>query len=161
MLPVRHNHLGKAPNPEVLGKFHNIFLLNDLKFIFNKILKILISFTRALNSSIHSSSSGGFSTWGLAPQCAAAAAAAGGRVAPQENYYNNPLPCVGGAGGAQNRYQITPTGQHPPPLPPYFPAGGTGQLPPRNIHIHYPPPRHAVSEYQPTGTHNSRCSNGR
>ncbi|KAM7342001.1 roundabout guidance receptor 1 isoform 2-T7 [Cochliomyia hominivorax] len=114
----------------------------------------------ALNSSIHSSSSGGFSTWGMTPQCAAAAAAAG-RVPPQENYYNNPLPCVG---GSQNRYQITPTAQHPPPLPPYFPPGsgvGTGQLPPRNIHIHYPPPRHAVSEYQPTGTHNSRCSNGR
>ncbi|XP_065367067.1 roundabout homolog 2 isoform X1 [Calliphora vicina] len=112
----------------------------------------------ALNSSIHSSSSGGFSTWGMAPQCAAGA---GGRVPPQENYYNNPLPCVG---GSQNRYQITPTAQHPPPLPPYFPPGagvGTAQLPPRNIHIHYPPPRHAVSEYQPTGTHNSRCSNGR
>ncbi|XP_073845114.1 roundabout guidance receptor 1 [Musca autumnalis] len=110
----------------------------------------------ALNSSIHSSSSGGFSTWGMAPQCAASA----GARPPQENYYNNPLPCVG---GTQNRYQITPTGQHPPPLPPYFPpgAGGTAQLPPRNIHIHYPAPRHAMSEYQPTGTHNSRCSNGR
>uniref|UniRef100_W8BH41 Roundabout-2 n=1 Tax=Ceratitis capitata TaxID=7213 RepID=W8BH41_CERCA len=106
----------------------------------------------ALNSSIHSSSSGGFSTWGVAPQCVASR--------PTENYYNNPLPCVG---GAQNRYQITPTGQHPPPLPPYFPPGaaGTAQLPPRNIHIHYPAPRHAMSEYQPTGTNNSRCSNGR
>ncbi|XP_067632868.1 protein sax-3 isoform X2 [Eurosta solidaginis] len=106
----------------------------------------------ALNSSIHSSSSGGFSTWGVAPQCVASR--------PSENYYNNPLPCVG---GTQNRYQITPTGQHPPPLPPYFPPGaaGTAQLPPRNIHIHYPAPRHAISEYQPTGTHNSRCSNGR
>lgn len=91
----------------------------------------------------------------MAPQCAAS-----GARPPQENYYNNPLPCVG---GTQNRYQITPTGQHPPPLPPYFPpgAGGTAQLPPRNIHIHYPAPRHAMSEYQPTGTHNSRCSNGR
>ncbi|XP_049308729.1 protein sax-3 isoform X1 [Bactrocera dorsalis] len=106
----------------------------------------------ALNSSIHSSSSGGFSTWGVSPQCVASR--------PTENYYNNPLPCVG---GSQNRYQITPTAQHPPPLPPYFPPGaaGTAQLPPRNIHIHYPAPRHAMSEYQPTGTHNSRCSNGR
>ncbi|XP_037954600.1 protein sax-3 isoform X2 [Teleopsis dalmanni] len=106
----------------------------------------------ALNSSIHSSSSGGFSSWGVAPQCAS--------TRQQENYYNNPLPCVG---GAQNRYQITPTGQHPPPLPPYYPqaVAGTAQLPQRNIHIHYPPPRHAISEYQPSGTHNSRCSNGR
>ncbi|KAL9916311.1 roundabout guidance receptor 1 isoform 4-T5 [Glossina fuscipes fuscipes] len=113
----------------------------------------------ALNSSIHSSSSGGFSTWGMAPQCVVGGAGSGRPT--QENYYNNPLPCVGG--GGQNRYQVTPTGQHPPPLPPYYPTGAaaTAQLPPRNIHIHYPAPRHALSEYQPGGTHNSRCSNGR
>ncbi|XP_055837624.1 roundabout homolog 2 isoform X2 [Episyrphus balteatus] len=117
-------------------------------------------------STHQSSSSGGFSTWGVAPQnqhCGPAASNAGG-VNRQENYYNNPLPCVGVVGhpGGQSRYQITPTGQHPPPLPPYYPPGQVpAGMPTRNIHIHYPPPRHAVSDYQPTGTQNSRCSNGR
>ncbi|XP_017959892.1 protein sax-3 isoform X1 [Drosophila navojoa] len=102
-----------------------------------------------LNASIHSSSSGGFSAWGVSPQCAAGC--------PQENLYSNPLSSVG---GTQNRYQITPTSQHPPPLPPYFATtggGGGGDMASRNIHIHYPTQRHAVSEYQA-----SRCgSNSR
>ncbi|EDW74310.1 uncharacterized protein Dwil_GK21847 [Drosophila willistoni] len=96
-----------------------------------------------LNASIHSSSSGGFSAWGVSPQYAAG---------QPENLYSNPLSSVGGGvgGGAQNRYQITPTSQHPPQLPPYFatqPGGGVvvggGGAP--NLHIPYPTQR---SEYQ-------------
>lgn len=69
--------------------------------------------------------------------------------------YSNPL---SGVGGTQNRYQITPTSQHPPPLPPYFATTGAGDMAARNIHIHYPTQRHAVSEYQ-AGLSATRCAN--
>ncbi|KAM8711248.1 hypothetical protein ACLKA7_000395 [Drosophila subpalustris] len=100
-----------------------------------------------LNASIHSSSSGGFSAWGVSPQCAVG-------VCPPENLYSNPL----SGGGTQNRYQITPTSQHPPPLPPYFAGAGSAEMSGgRNIHIHYPTQRHAtVSEYQ-AGLNAARC----
>ncbi|XP_060653021.1 LOW QUALITY PROTEIN: protein sax-3 [Drosophila nasuta] len=100
-----------------------------------------------LNASIHSSSSGGFSAWGVSPQCAVGC--------PPENLYSNPLSSVG---GSQSRYQITPTSQHPPPLPPYFATAGAGDMAARNIHIHYPTQRHAVSEYQ-AGLNATRCAN--
>ncbi|XP_030384550.1 roundabout homolog 2 isoform X2 [Scaptodrosophila lebanonensis] len=103
-------------------------------------------------STNQSSSSGGFSAWGVSPQC--------GVGCPPENLYSNPL---SGVGGSQNRYQITPTSQHPPPLPPYY--GNTvasgNEMAVRNIHIHFPTQRHAVSEYQSGGMNSGRCSANR
>ncbi|XP_022231889.2 protein sax-3 isoform X1 [Drosophila obscura] len=100
-----------------------------------------------LNASIHSSSSGGFSAWGVSPQYAPGC--------PPENVYSNPLSAVG---GAQNRYQITPTNQHPPQLPAYFATAAPGGGP--TTHIQFPTQRHAVSEYQ-AGLNASRCAQNR
>ncbi|XP_043641431.1 protein sax-3 isoform X2 [Drosophila teissieri] len=102
-----------------------------------------------LNASIHSSSSGGFSAWGVSPQYAVAC--------PPENVYSNPLSAV--AGGTQNRYQITPTNQHPPQLPAYFATTGPGGAVPPS-HLPFATQRHAASEYQ-TGLNATRCAQSR
>ncbi|XP_055387445.1 roundabout homolog 2 [Condylostylus longicornis] len=109
-----------------------------------------------MNTSQHSSSSGGFSNWNVIGQNPFA----GQRNCDsrQENYYNNPIQYVP---PVQGRYQITPTGSHPPPLPYYHPINGQQIIQQRQMHIHYPSARHGISEYQPTNGHNSRCSNGR
>ncbi|KAH8327288.1 hypothetical protein KR074_009350 [Drosophila pseudoananassae] len=103
-----------------------------------------------LNASIHSSSSGGFSAWGVSPQYAA-----GG--CPPENVYSNPLSAV--ATGTQNRYQITPTSQHPPQLPAYFATTAPGGVGPPN-HLPFATQRHPASEYQ-AGLNAARCAQSR
>ncbi|CAD7078040.1 unnamed protein product [Hermetia illucens] len=109
-----------------------------------------------MNSSQHSGSSGGFSSWGGGPQPQ--------YCNRQEGYYNNPLPYPPNSShpSGQNRYQITPTSQLPPPIPYYpQPQQSANPIPPRSLHIHYPPPRHALSDYQPVGHQSQRCNNGR
>lgn len=111
-------------------------------FCFSDILKLNL-FYSALSSSVHSSLSEGSSSWGITslnPQAS-------------QNYYNNAAACA--SFSSHSPFEARPA------IIKSCNAENIGaQLSQRNIHIHYPSPKH-VSEYQSTHAQNSLYQNGR